>query len=231
MKRIYILFFIASFFASGLFGYSISKDYDGNLIWDYEILATNESLYSTNADGEKVFSHTLLIRDSKSKINYVIYCDTETDTLKAYYEYINKYQTIKDIKEKLLPELQKKVSGYSSSDSGTWMFCYVDEKIDSYYSNIPNDILEELFYERATTGVFDKETLFYLTCSLFEDEGELWQFIFDADEKFETEYDLYKFLINSICEECETEDNIEKIESIRSELFKIIEAAEKAEEE
>ena len=211
-----------TFLSTKLFGYSISKDYDGSLVWDYEILATNESLYSKNADGEKVFSHTLLIRDSKSKINYVIYCETENDTLKTYYEYINKYQTIKDIKEKLLPELQSKVNGYSSSDSGTWMFCYVNEYIDSYYSDIPDSTFEKLFYEKYDSGIFTGEELLQRAYELFDEEGEFWQTIFGSDEKFETEEDMYKYIINYILEEYTTEENQEKVDKLKTELMELI---------
>ena len=64
--------FLLASISTYLFAYSIEKNYDGTF-WDYQIAATNESTYSENEDGEKVYSHTVLIRDSKSKINYRIF--------------------------------------------------------------------------------------------------------------------------------------------------------------
>ena len=225
MKRIYILIFMILLFVPESFAYNIAKDFDG-VLWEYEIVATNESLYSTNEEGEKEFSHTLLIRDSKSKINYTIYCASESDTLKAYYDYINQYKTSSDIRDKLIPELQKKVKNYSASDSGTWMFCYVDEYINTYYSDIPNDVFENILYKKLKSDYFDKEDLVYFIYNLFDDEAEFWQIIFGSDEKFEDQYDLFKYLVTDILDECETDDNKERISNLRKEFAAILEESQ-----
>lgn len=221
MKRIYILFSLF-FFTVNVFSYNITKNYGGTILWEYEIKATNESLYSINDEGEEIYSHTLIIRDSKSKINYTIYCESENDTLKTYFEYINKYPTIEDIRDKLIPELQKQISAYSSSDDGTWMFCYINSYVNSYYSDIPDSTLKNLFYEKYDSGIFTGKELIECAFDLFDEEGEFWQAIFGADEKFDSEQDMYKYIINYIIEEYETEENSEDITKLKNELLSII---------
>ena len=220
MKKILILFLLA-LLSTYLFAYSIEKNYDGTF-WDYQIAATNESTYSENEDGEKVYSHTVLIRDSKSKINYRIFCATENDALKTYYDYINKYKTTYEIRDKLIPELQTKVISYNTSDSGTWMFCTVSGYVDSYLPEISDDDFLGLFYKKYDTGIFDKEELLEAALDLFDDQNEFWKFFFGPDVEINSEEDLYKLFVLSILEELETEDNKEQIQRLRNELTVLI---------
>ena len=220
MKKNYLLLFFIFISCFKINAYSISKDYD-TYDWDYQILATNESCYYLYEDGEKEYYHTLLIRDSKNKINYKIICASEADTLKLYHDYINKYKNATQIKEQLIPELETKVTSYAASDSGTWIFCSTADYVNEVYKNIPDDIFKDLFYEKYESGLFNKEELFECAVDLFDDEGELFQYFFDTDEELNTEEDIMNYLINIILDTLKTDENTEDIENVK-EKFRIL---------
>lgn len=220
MKKIIIIFF-ALFISSTLFAYSISKDYDG-YVWDYEILATNESC-SYIDDGTEKYYDTVLIRDSKSKINYVFYCSDENACLTKYYELINKYKYSNEIRDKLIPELQPLVKEFSTSKDGTWMFCRLSEYIKNDYSKITNEDLLDLIYERCCSDSFEDEELFMFIFSLHNIFNEFISLCWDEIETEEDRMGYYEIFLLPQIEILSNENNSEKIENIKNAFMDLLE--------
>ena len=221
MKKI-ILVFAISLIATSLFSYSIKKDYDGSFEWDYEILATNESSSYIDDDGTEKYYDTVLIRDSKSKINYTFYCSDENACLTKYYELINKYKNRFDIMDKLIPDLQPLVSSFSTSKDGTWMFCRLSEFVENDYSNISDDDFYKLFMEKYYSDFFDKDDLLYFALTLFDTPEEFYA-SFNSD--LETEEDRMDYLdvwIIPLLETLRTDTNTKKIEDLKTEFMDLL---------
>ena len=221
MKKI-ILVFAISLIATSLFSYSIKKDYDGSFEWDYEILATNESSSYIDDDGTEKYYDTVLIRDSKSKINYIFYCSDENACLTKYYELTNKYKNRFDIRDKLIPDLQPLVSSFSTSKDGTWMFCCLSEFVENDYSNISDDDFYKLFMEKYYSDFFDKDDLLYFALTLFDTPEEFYA---SFNSELETEEDRMDYLevwIIPLLETLRTDTNTKKIEDLKTEFMDLL---------
>lgn len=230
MRKILTLLLL-TFISTYTFAYSIEKNYGGVIFWEYQINATNESIYSENDEGEKDYSHTVLIRDSKSSINYQIDCVSENDALKTYFDYISKYKTLEDIKDKLIPELQKKIISYETSDSGSWMYCKVSESDKSDIPYISDKDFLKLFYEKYDTGIFDKKDFLEAALNLFDNKEEFLECFFGSILEIDSEENFYKTIILWLLEDLETAENKDQLEKIINELTILIDNADNQSEE
>ena len=203
-----------------LFGYSIEKSYGGVISWDYKIVATNESIWSY-VNGTKVYSHTILVRDYDNKINYVIKSHSEKGNLEKYHELINQYTTVPSLKDKLIPELDKKIIDYSVSSDGSWMFCYLSENNDAKkIIDISNEDFYDLYLEKYDSGFFEKEELLMDAIQLFDEEKEFFDFFNTSNWEF------YEGFISALLDYIQTESNEEQINQLRIEFKELLKVDE-----
>lgn len=221
MKKV-ILVFAISLIATSLFSYSIKKDYDGSFAWDYEILATNESSSYIDDDGTEKYYDTVLIRDSKSKINYTFYCSDENACLTKYYELINKYKDRFDIRDKLIPDLQPLVSSFSTSKDGTWMFCRLSEFVENDYSNISDDDFMELFQTKYFEDFFEKDELLFYALMQFDDSEDFLRYVYSEYNDDDGAVEYFNDWIIPLLNILKSEENVDTCNEIKRLFIKLL---------
>lgn len=213
-----ILFFICILITASIYGYDIKKDFDYSYTPDYTIKATNEASYYIDSEGNKKFYDTVVVMDYKSSIIYRWYCSTETDALKKYRELISEYSTSNQIKKNLIPSIEKKVVDVNTSDNGKWMYCSLGEVIETDYSNITEEQLLDLLFDKIDEGEISDEAIVGLIAMYFDSFEDFLDALFDGANPKEI-MDEVVFLI--IDEYLKTEKNSEKIEAIKNELSEL----------
>ncbi|MCQ2590524.1 MAG: hypothetical protein MJ179_08890 [Treponema sp.] len=218
MKKLICVLLVSLISFAAAFAYNIEKIYDYSFSPDYTIRTTNENDYYHDANGQIKYYDTVLIIDHKSSTVYAWYYQTQNDALKKYRELINDYNSSYQIKNKLIPSLQDRISYLSTSDNGKWMYCTLDETPASDYLDIPND---DFFYI-LSDKILDEELfgrIMYYVMSSFEEPINYFEYIYSGASPREiTEEGIIILLDNFI----RTEENSNDIDHIIEELRALI---------